>query len=334
MLNDIEFANAEFFWAMLLIPLLMAWYVWGYRNHNAHIRLSSLASFDGLGFSLREGIRHLLFALKMVGLALIITALARPQSSSSWQDITTEGIDIVLAVDISGSMLAEDFDPNRLEAAKSVAVEFIEARPNDRIGLVVYSGESFTQCPLTTDHAVLKNLFFKIKNGMIEDGTAIGLGLSNAVNRLKDSDSKSKVVILLTDGINNRGSIPPITAAEIAKAFDVRVYTIGMGSFGSAPMPFQSPFGGTHYQNVEVKIDETTLKEIADLTGGKYFRATDNNKLGDIYAEIDRMEKSKIEVTEYRKKKEEFAPWLLIGLALLLLDFIVRKTFIRSLVDA
>ncbi len=332
MLNDIEFVNPELLWLLLIIPLISLWYALQFNSKFATIKSSSLKSFGSSGKGLKYWIKHGLFALKMIAIALILVAFSRPQSSSSWQDITTEGIDIIIAVDISGSMLAEDFSPNRLQAAKEVAMNFIEGRPNDRMGLVVYSGESFTQCPLTTDHDVLKNLFLEIKNGMIEDGTAIGLGLANAVNRLKDSEAKSKVVILLTDGINNRGSIPPLTAAEIAKAFDVRVYTIGMGSYGSAPMPFRSPFGGITYQNVEVKIDEESLQEIASLTDGKYFRATDNQKLEDIYAEIDQMEKSKIEVTEYRKKKEEYYPWLLIGLLFLVLEFILQKTYLRSVV--
>ncbi len=326
---EVDFAYQEIFWLLLLLPLLVVVYLLRLKDQQAKLSISSFRLLPNKG-SIKLYLRHSLIMFRLLALAALVVAMARPQSSSSWQDVSTEGIDIVIALDISGSMLAEDFQPNRLEAAKVVAQEFIEGRPNDRIGLVVYSGESFTQCPLTTDHSVLKNLFMQIKNGMIEDGTAIGLGLANSVTRLKDSDAKSKVVILLTDGINNRGSIPPITAAEIAKAFDVRVYTIGMGSYGSAPMPFQHPYGGTHYQNVEVKIDEETLTEIASLTGGQYFRATDNQKLEDIYAEIDKLEKSKIEVTEYRKKKEEFAPWLIIAGVLLGIEFLLRNTYFRS----
>ena len=329
MLAEIEFAYQNLLWLLLLIPVLVIIYLLRLKSQQASLKMSSLSMLPEAQ-SLKTYLRHGLFTLRMLALAALVLAMARPQSSSSWQDVSTEGIDIVLALDISGSMLAEDFDPNRLEAAKVVAQDFISGRPNDRVGLVIYSGESFTQCPLTTDHAVLKNLFMQIKNGMIQDGTAIGLGLANAVTRLKDSDAKSKVVILLTDGINNRGSIPPITAAEIAKAFDVRVYTIGMGTYGTAPMPFQHPYGGTHYQNVEVKIDETTLQEIADLTGGQYFRATDNDKLESIYTEIDSLEKSKIEVTEYRKKKEEFTPWIILALALLGLEFLLSHTYFKS----
>jgi Ca-activated chloride channel family protein len=332
-MSNIEFANPEFFWLLLTLAPIIAFYILRFNSKHAQVRLSSLSGLQSHSKGLKYWLKHGFFFLKLLALGLIVTALARPQSSSSWQDVTTEGIDIVIALDISTSMLAEDFSPNRLQAAKNVAMEFIEGRPNDRIGLVVYSGESFTQCPLTTDHDVLKNLFLEIKNGMIEDGTAIGLGLANSVNRLKDSEAKSKVVILLTDGINNSGSIPPLTAAEIAKAFDVRVYTIGMGTYGQAPMPFRSPFGGITYQNVDVQIDEESLQEIASITEGQYFRATDNKKLEEIYAEIDQMEKSKIEVTEYKKKKEEYYPWLLSGILLLVIDFGVQKTYLRSVVS-
>ena len=241
----------------------------------------------------------------MVAVALLIVILARPQSTNSWSNSSTEGIDIMLAMDISGSMLAQDLKPNRLEAAKDVAASFINGRPNDNIGLVVFSAESFTQCPLTTDHTVLLNLFKDIQSGMIQDGTAIGLGLANAVSRIKDSHAKSKVIILLTDGSNNAGEIAPVTAAEIAKTFGVRVYTIGVGTKGMAPYPFQTAFG-VQYQNIPVEIDEATLKQIASTTGGQYFRATDNASLKEIYSEIDQMEKTKISVQEYSKKQEEY----------------------------
>ncbi|MCB0480365.1 MAG: VWA domain-containing protein [Flavobacteriales bacterium] len=331
MIEGIEFANKEWLWALLVIPALLAWYVYRYFNFRALVTMPSLDAFSEMGMSLKEKLRHSLLILRLVAISLLILAMTRPQSSSSWQDISTEGIDIILAIDISGSMLAEDFKPNRLEASKEVAVKFIEERPNDRIGLVVYSGESFTQCPLTTDHAVLKNLFLEIKNGMIEDGTAIGMGLATAVNRLKDSEAKSKVIILLTDGSNTTGSIPPLTAAEIAKSFGVRVYTIGVGTNGQAPYPVQTPFG-IQYQQMEVKIDEATLQGIADATGGQYFRAVDKKKLEGIYQEIDKMEKSKIEVTEFRKKSEEFFPLVLVALVLLGLEYMLRNTYFKSLV--
>ena len=256
----------------------------------------------------------------------MIVALARPQTTSEGENISTEGIDIVLVTDVSGSMLAEDFRPNRIEAAKAVAAEFVDGRPNDRIGFVVFAGESFTQCPLTLDHAVVKELIAGVKSGLIEDGTAIGMGLATAVSRLKDSESKSKVIILLTDGVNNKGVIDPMTAAGIASTFGIRVYTVGVGTIGMAPYPVQTPLG-TQYRNVPVEIDEELLKKIAVQTGGTYFRATDNDKLQLIYAEIDRLEKTKIEVTQFRRHKEDFytagflAGFLLLGEVLLSLTF-------------
>jgi Ca-activated chloride channel family protein len=243
--------------------------------------------------------------------------------------VYSEGIDIVLALDISSSMLAEDFRPNRIGAAKTVADEFIAGRPNDRIGLVIFSGESFTQCPLTTDHAVLRNLLKEIKSGMIEDGTAIGMGLANAVNRLKDSKAKSRVIILLTDGVNNRGSIDPVTAAQVAQTYGVRVYTIGVGTRGQAPYPFKTPFG-IQYQNVPVEIDENMLQQVASLTGGKYYRATDNKKLRAIYDEIDQLEKIKIEVKEYRRYTELFYGWVGLALAAFMLEVMLGNTVFRK----
>lgn len=332
MFSDIEFAHPFFFVGLALVPLMVAWYIYTRNRSKPLVNLPGLSIFRSTSTSYKVYLKHTLTAFRVIAIGLLFVAMARPQSSTSWQDVSTEGIDIVMCLDISGSMLAEDFKPNRLEASKELAMDFVEGRPNDRVGLVVYSGESFTQCPLTTDHAVLKNLFADIKNGMIEDGTAIGMGLATAVNRLKESDAKSKVIILLTDGFNTTGSIPPLTAAEIAKAFDVRVYTIGVGTNGKAPYPFQLPFGGIQYQNVDVKIDEETLTKIADRTGGEYFRATDNEKLKAIYEEIDQLEKSKIEVTEYRKKSEEFFPWALAGFGLLMIEFLSKITFLRSIV--
>lgn len=274
-------------------------------------------------------LRHLGIVLRSLALVALIVALARQQSSLSWQNSTTEGIDIMIASDISGSMLAEDFHPNRLEAGKDIAIDFIKDRPNDRIGLVIFSGESFTQCPLTIDHDVLINLYHDIKNGMIEDGTAIGMGLATAVNRLKDSQVKSKVVILLTDGSNNTGSIPPITAAEIAKQFGIRVYTVGLGTRGYAPYPVQTPIG-IQYQQVPVDVDEGTLTKIANITGGKYFRATNNKTLKNIYEQIDKLEKAKIDVTQYHKKTELFLPLALIALLLLALEFLLKNTVLKG----
>ncbi len=274
-------------------------------------------------------LRHLGIALRCLAFAALIIALARPQSSLSWQNSTTEGIDIMIASDISGSMLAEDFQPNRLEAGKNIAIDFIKNRPDDRIGLVIFSGESFTQCPLTIDHDVLINLYKDIKNGMIDDGTAIGMGLATAVNRLKESEAKSKVIILLTDGSNNTGSIPPITAAEIAKQFNVRVYTVGLGTKGFAPYPVQTPLG-IQYQRMQVDVDEVTLTKIANITGGRYFRATNNETLKNIYEQIDKMEKAKIDVTQYHKKTEMFLPFALIALLFLLLEFVLKNTVFKG----
>lgn len=326
---DWEFAHIEFLWALLVIPLLITWYVLRYWNRQSAMGFSA-TQFIGTDRGLRTYLVHLALALRLLVLAALIIALARPQSSSSWQDITTEGIDIIIAVDISSSMLARDFEPNRLESAKEVAIEFIKNRPNDRIGLVVYSGESFTQCPLTTDHEKLINLFQKVEHGMIVDGTAIGMGLANSVNRLKESDAKSRVVILLTDGENTAGSIPPLTSAEIAATFGVKVYTIGVGTKGKAPILMPDMFGRQTVQMMDVNIDEESLQEIADLTGGAYFRATNERALKDIYSEIDQMEKTVIEETQYEKKYEEFLPVALIALGLLLAEYLLRKLVLRS----
>ncbi len=329
MWNNIQFANELFLWGLLIVPLLITLYIYRQKGGYSSLRLSSLNALTNAPVSWKNYFRHLPFILRIIGISGLIVVLARPQSTSSWENIETEGIDIVLALDISGSMLAEDFKPNRLEASKDVAMEFIAGRPNDRMGLVVFSGESFTQCPLTTDHAVLMNLFKDIKSGMIEDGTAIGLGLANAVSRLKDSKAKSKVIILLTDGVNNQGEIAPATAAEIAKTFGIRVYTVGVGSLGTAPYPFRTSFG-VQYQNIEVKIDEEVLQEIAKMTDGRYFRATNNQKLKDIYQEIDELEKSKIEVREFSRKTEEYLKWAIIAGLVLLLEALLRITIFKN----
>lgn len=331
MFNNIEFAYPLFFYALLALPLIVWWYVKKHRTQVADLQISSLQGFENAPRSLRERAKHVPFIIRMLVLILLVVILARPQSSSSSQDITTEGIDIILAMDISGSMLAEDFKPNRIEAAKKVATEFIEKRPTDRIGLVVFAGESFTQCPITTDHSVIKNMFSGIKSGMLEDGTAIGMGLATSVKRLKDSEAKSKVVILLTDGVNNRGSVAPLTAAEIAETFGIRVYTVGIGTKGTAPYPVRNAFGMMQYQQMEVTIDEDLLKEISKMTDGKYFRATDNTSLKEVYEEIDQLEKSKIDVIEYRKKKEEFLPFGIAALLLLLLELLLRNTVLRTI---
>jgi Ca-activated chloride channel homolog len=327
---DLSFANTGFLFLLLLIPLFSLWYYYRHSRKESDVSVSTLLPFDTMGPTRREKFRYLPFILRMSILALLIIALARPQSTSHGKNIYTEGIDIVMALDISGSMLAEDFQPNRIEAAKGVAQEFISGRTNDRIGLVIFSAESFTQCPMTTDYAVLKNLIRQVRSGMIEDGTAIGLGLANAVNRLKDSKAKSKVIILLTDGVNNRGEIDPITAAQIAQSFGIRVYTIGVGTIGQAPYPVPTPFG-TRYQMVPVDLDEKALTQIAEMTDGKYFRATDNRTLQKIYKEIDRMEKTRIEVRSYRRYSELFYTYAGLGLILLLIEIALSGTWLRKL---
>lgn len=325
------FANPTYLYLLILLIPLIGWYIYKLQKSQASLQVSSAEAFDApKASSWKVYLRHLPFVLRMLAIALLIIVLARPQSTNSWQNTSTEGIDIVLTMDISSSMLAQDLKPNRLEAAKDVAASFINGRPNDNIGLVLFSGESFTQCPLTTDHTVLLNLFKDIQSGMIEDGTAIGLGLANAVSRIKDSQAISKVIILLTDGSNNMGEIAPVTAAEIAKTFGIRVYTIGVGTKGSAPYPFQTAFG-VQYQNIPVDIDEPTLKQIAATTGGQYFRATDNSSLKEIYTEIDKMEKTKISVQEFSKKQEEYKNWALLIFALLLIEVLLRNTLLRNI---
>ena len=330
MFKGITFANPHLLYLLLLIPALIAWYFYRLKKNNADLQISSTDGFENGVKSIRLYLYHGLYILRLLAIIGIIFALARPQSSLSRQDISIEGIDIVLAMDVSGSMLARDFTPDRLEASKEVAMEFIDGRPNDRIGLVIFSGETFTQCPLTTDHGVLKTLFQDIKSGMIEDGTALGDGLATAVNRLKTSKAISKVIILLTDGVNNMGSLDPLSAAEIAKLYGIRIYTIGVGTTGMAPYPVQTPFG-IQLQNMEVKIDETLLREVSRLTDGKYFRATNTIKLRQIYHEIDKLEKSKIDVTEFRKKKEEYLPLALLAFLFLALEILLRNILFKNI---
>ena len=325
------FANPTYLYLLLLLIPLIGWYIYKLSKSQASMQVSSSEVFQlPEARSWKIYLRHVPFLLRMVLIALLIVVLARPQSTNSWQNSSTEGIDIMLAMDISSSMLAQDLKPNRLEAAKDVAASFINGRQNDNIGLVVFAAESFTQCPLTTDHTVLLNLFKDIQPGIIQDGSSIGLGLANAVSRIKDSQAKSKVIILLTDGVNNAGEIAPVTASEIAKTFGVRVYTIGVGTQGEAPYPFQTAFG-IQYQNVPVEIDEPTLKQIAATTGGQYFRATDNASLKAIYEEIDQMEKTKISVQEFSKKQEEYMQWALLVLLLLLVEVLLKNTLLRNI---
>ncbi len=329
-MNNIIFAKPELFYLLFGLLPMIVWYIVRQKRSKASIQISSIEAFRKTPLTWKHALRHAVFALQIGSLALLIVCLARPQSSDSWQNQTVEGIDIMIALDLSSSMLARDFQPNRLEAAKAVATKFVSGRQYDRIGLVVFSAESFTQCPLTTDRAVLINLFQDLQSGMIEDGTAIGLGLANAVSRLKDSEAKSRVIILLTDGENNRGEIAPITAAEIAKTFGIRVYTIGIGTIGTAPYPVQTPFG-VQMRDMEVKIDEKTLQDIANTTDGKYFRATNNKTLVEVYKEIDRLERSKIENKEFSKKNEEYRRFALGALVLALLALILQFAVFRHI---
>lgn len=322
---------AYLFLLFFLIPVI-GWYIWRLRDMQATLQVSDTRMLERQPKSLRVWLIHVPFVLRVVCIILLSLALARPQLSNRWQSQSTEGIDIMMALDVSGTMLAEDLRPNRLEAAKEVAIDFVNNRPNDNIGLVVFAGESFTQCPLTTDHTVLVNLFHAVKFGMIEDGTAIGLGLANCVNRMKDSPTKSKVIILLTDGSNNRGAITPQTAAEIAKTFGIRIYSVGVGSYGQSRVPVQTPMG-TQYMTMDNEFDESTLKNIAQTTGGEYFRATDNKSLKRIYEQIDQLEKTKIRVREYSKRTENFMPFLIGALICLLLDILIRHFILRTIAE-
>ncbi|RJQ58267.1 MAG: VWA domain-containing protein [Stygiobacter sp.] len=330
MFSDVSFAYPFVLIFLLAVPALAYWYWKKKEKVTPDVTFSSLQLFGKAPVTLKEKFAHVPSYLRLLALTFLIIAAARPQSFSSGENFYTEGIDIAMVLDISGSMLAEDFKPNRLEAAKKVIDEFIKGRTVDKIGLVIFSGESFTQCPLTIDYSVLRNLLKDIQMGMIEDGTAIGNAIANGVNRLKDSKAKSKVMILLTDGVNNAGHIDPLTAAQIAQKFGIRIYSIGVGTIGQAPYPFQTPFG-IRYQMVPVEIDENILKQIATATGGKYFRATNNRKLAQIYDEIDQLEKTRVEVTSYRHARELYFGWALAGLILLFIEVGLSKTYLKRL---
>lgn len=331
MINNVSWENPEFLYLLLIIPLAVVWYWFKEKNANPELKVSTSQVFLNTKKTFKFYFRHSLFVLRLCSLVFLILALARPQTKSNWQNTTTEGIDIMIAFDVSGSMLAEDFKPNRLEAAKKISVDFINKRKQDRIGLVIFSGVAFTQSPLTTDHNILKNLFMEVRNGMIEDGTAIGMGLATSVNRLKESDAVSKVIVLLTDGVNNRGSIAPLTAAEIAKEYGIRVYTVGIGTKGKAPFPYKTAMGTTQYQYEESDVDEETLTQIAEMTGGEYFRATENKSLENIYTKIDLLEKSKIDVVEYKSKTESFFPLVLLALIFITLEIVFRNTILKTI---
>lgn len=329
------FANSAYLFLMLLIIPFTIWYVMKGRKRGATMLIQDTGAYSNVSKSYKYYLIHVPFILRMVALAMLAIILARPQTTDNWQNTEIEGIDIMLCVDVSTSMLSEDLKPNRIEAAKSVASEFINGRPNDNIGLTIFAGEAFTQCPLTVDHAVLLNLFHSVNSdiaarGIIDDGTAIGMGLVNAISRLKDSKAKSKVIILLTDGSNNRGEISPLTAAEMAKSFDIRVYTVGVGTNGTAPYPMQTSMG-VQYVNVPVEIDENVLRQIAQTANGQYYRATSNSKLKEVYEEIDKMERTKLQVKEFSRNEEAYQPFAWILLLALLGDILLRQTILRTI---
>jgi Ca-activated chloride channel homolog len=329
--TNVSFGSPGFLFGLILVPVLVYWYIRRHRSMIGHLRYSTLRPFAALKPTIRERLRHSPFILRMLVVTVLIVALARPQTTSKGENIYTEGIDIALLLDISGSMLAEDLQPNRISAARQVAQEFVDGRQNDRIGLVIFAGQSFTQCPMTTDYRVLKTLIRQVREGMVEDGTAIGMAIAQGVNRLKDSKSKSKVMILLTDGVNNRGEIDPLTAAQIASTYHIRIYTVGVGTQnGEAPYPQMTPFG-KRYVNMPVDVDEKTLIKIAEMTGGQYFRATNNRTLKQIYQEIDQMEKTRIEVRSYRSYAELFVDWSWVALLAIVLEFVLSGTVLRRI---
>lgn len=325
------FEYPKLLWLTVVSALLLVLYILReVFGRQAHLRVSASAPWLKAGHSVKEYLRHLPFALMLLALVMIVIAIARPRSSEKMEKIDTEGIDIVFAMDVSTSMLARDFNPDRISAAKDIAIEFISQRPSDRMGIVVFAGEAFTQCPLTTDRATLINLMKEISTDLLEDGTAIGNGLATAVARMKDSDAKSRVVILLTDGVNNCGEIAPETAAEIAKTYGIRVYTIGVGANGTAPYPVMTPWG-VEIQKVKVEIDEKLLSQVAETTGGRYFRATDNTKLAEIYSEINKMEKARTTIDSFPVYKELFGTYALVALIALLAAFILQVAIFRKL---
>jgi len=325
--ENITFAQPQFFFLFILVALIAGWKIFK-KNQQATVNVSTVSGIENIS-SWKNVFVNTPFVLRLLALSCIIVALARPQTKNDEQLTEGEGVDIVLCIDVSGSMTAQDFTPNRMEAAKKVAEDFVDQRETDRIGIVIFSGESFTQCPLTTDHAVLKSQIEQIRNGLLEDGTAIGSGLATSVDRLRNSTAKSKVVILLTDGINNGGLIDPATAKEIAKAFQIKVYTIGVGTDGYAPTPVSTPMGVV-MQNEKVAIDEKLLMNIAAETGGKYFRAKDNRGLKNIYNEIDKLEKSKVQVTTFHRYSEKFYPFVFAALFLIFLELVLRFTVFRK----
>ncbi|PTX01348.1 Ca-activated chloride channel family protein [Capnocytophaga leadbetteri] len=332
MFKNIVFANPEFFWLLLLLPLMLLWYWFWNKKSQANVTFSTTIAFKKKKKSWSDALYHLLFVLRMIAIALIVVALARPQThSENAKTKITDGIDIVMAIDVSASMLSQDLKPNRFEALKKVASQFVKDRPNDRIGLVIYAGESYTKTPVTTDKSIILNALSEITYGQIEDGTAIGMGLATAVNRLKESKAKSRVIILLTDGVNNTGFIDPQTAAELAAEYGIKVYTVGIGTNGMALSPYAlNADGSIIYRMQQVDIDEPLMKKIAQVTKGRYFRATNNQKLQQIYDEINQMETTKIEEFKYTEVDEKFRWWVLVAGFLLLLEFVLKHTLLRN----
>ena len=326
-----RFANPYLLWLLVLLAPMIAYYIYRTLQGGAAIRISTIEGVRRAPRTLRYWLRHAPFVLRCAAFVLLVVALARPQDVDEQRRSSAEGIDIMLAVDVSGSMLARDFKPDRITAAKEVAGRFIADRYGDRLGLVVFAGEAFTQSPLTTDQSTLQTMLSRIRSGIIEDGTAIGNGLATAINRLRESDAKSKVIILLTEGVNNRGEIAPLMAADIAADMGIKVYTIGVGTRGKAPYPVVDMFGNMSFQPMDVEIDEKTLEGIAERTGGRYFRATDNDKLQSIYDEINQLEKSKVEVTDYTVYHERFLALLLAALGVLLLEFVFSNIILKRI---
>ena len=328
----LKFANPQFLWLFLLFVPLIVWYVMRHKNNNPTLLVSATLPFAKMGTSWKLYLKHFMFAVKLAAIGCLIIILCRPQTHDSWSTTETEGTDIVLAIDVSTSMLAKDFDPDRFNAAKDVALQFVSGRESDNIGIVIFAGESFTQVPLTLDKTVLMNYIQDIKIGTLQDGTAIGDGIATSINRIKNGKAKSKSIVLLTDGSNNTGVVAPLTAAEIAKEYGIKIYTIGVGSNGTALYPVGvNYYGKMEYQRLPVVIDETTLKKIADTTGGEYFRATNEDILKDIFAEIDNLEKTRMDVMSFSNTEDNYMPWAIALFVLVLLDLVVRYTILRNI---
>lgn len=327
----IHLAHPSYLWFLLLLIPYILWYYWKNDKNYASLYISTLAPYNTQKMPLRAWLLHALFLVRIISIAILVIILARPQTYDKWSTSRTEGTDIILALDISTSMLARDFKPDRFEAAKDVAAKFVNGRENDNIGVVIFAGESFTAVPMTTDRSLLINYIHDIRMGMLQDATAIGDGLATSINRIKDGKAKSKSIILLTDGSNNTGNVAPLTAAEIAKKYGIKVYTIGIGKNGMAPFPQENAFGRIEYVNMPVVIDETTLKSIASMTGGKYYRATDNNVLTQIFEEIDSLEKTTLDVRNYSHTEDDYMVWAWLAFGLIIFEIITRNTVLRTI---